>query len=258
MLEEDAHVGAGEKVAGGKGRDAGLGGPLDEAVHEGGRELADGDGSVFDFDLAGEDGEGGRGLAVGGAEEETAEDDAVLHVDPDKAAAAQVGATPAGDEDVAVVANLDGDAGAGEDLVEGIGKGHVASVMEHAVRDVGAEDVAELAVAVKITGGRAAELGEEGEGRSRDRVQEQSFVKGRRRRERGGRRLGRRLGPLVVWRWGRRFLGGRSFGGGDGLRGGAREVEGCGEDDDRQKDGKAAEGRAKRRHGARSLPLTSP
>ena len=121
VFEENAQVGAGEKVAGGEGPDAGLGGPLDEAVHEGGRELADGEGAVFDFDLAGEDGEGGRGLAVGGAEEETAEDEAVLHVDPDKGAAAEVRAALAGDEDVAVIANLDGDAGTGQDFVEGVG-----------------------------------------------------------------------------------------------------------------------------------------
>jgi hypothetical protein len=115
---------------------------------------------------------GGRGFAVGGAKEEAAEDDAVLHIDPDKAAATQVRAATAGDEDVAVVVHLDGDAGAGEDLVEGVGKGHVASVMEHAVGDVGVDDVAELAVAVEVAGGRAVELSEEGEGGRGDWIQE--------------------------------------------------------------------------------------
>ena len=109
VLEEDALVVAGEEVAGGDGCDAGLGGPLDEVILKGRRELGDGDGTVFGFDLTREDGECRRGLAVGGAEEEASEDDAILHIDPDKTAAAEVGTTLTGHEDVAVIANLDGD-----------------------------------------------------------------------------------------------------------------------------------------------------
>ena len=121
--------------------------------------------------------------------------------------------------------------------------------MEHAVGEVGVDDVAELPVAVEVAGGRAVELGEKGEGGCGDWIQEQSFVKGRRRRERGG-RLGRRFGLLLVgWR-GWSFLGGRGVGGGNGLRRGAREGEGCGEEKSRQKRGKSAEGRAKGLHGS--------
>ena len=249
MLEENAEIGAGEEVAGGEGPDAVLGGPLNEVVHESGRELTYGDGAVFDFDLAGEDGEGGGGFAVGGAEEEATEDDAILHIDPEKAAAAEVRAALAGDEDVAVIADLHGDAGAGKDFVEGVSEGHVASVMEHAVGDVGVDDVVELAVAVEVAGGRAGELGEEGEGWSGNGIEEQRFVERRRRRERCWRWRRRFRLLLVGWR-GRSFLGGGRVGGGDGLRAGTRQAESCGDEDGGQKHSKAANERAKGRHGA--------
>ena len=152
-------------------------------------------------DLAGEDGEGGGGFAVGGAEEEATEDDAILHIDPEKAAAAEVRAALAGDEDVAVIADLHGDAGAGKDFVEGVSEGHVASVMEHAVGDVGVDDVVELAVVVEVAGRRAVELGEEGEGGSGDGIEEQRFC--RRAAEAGA----GRAAEAAVWAAGRREVG---------------------------------------------------
>ena len=249
VLEEDALVGAGEEVAGGDGRDAGLRGPLDEVVQKSGGELSDGDGAVFDFDLAGEGRKGGRRLAVGGAEEEAAEDDAVLHIDPDEAAAAEVGAALAGEENVAAIADLDGDLGVREHVVEGVGEGHVASVMEHAVGDGGAEEVFELAVAVEVAGGGTGELVEEGERGGGDGIFEEGFIVGRRRGERHCGLLLRRCLGFVGRGWRRGLLGGRGVGGWNCLRDGVGQQSG-GEEEGRQQDSKKAEGRAKGLHGS--------
>jgi hypothetical protein len=206
--------------------DAGLGGPLDEVVLKCGGQLADGDGTVFGFDLTREGGEGGRGLAVGGAEEEASEDDAVLHIDPDKAASTKVGAALAGEEDIAVIANLDRDLGVGEDVIQRVGEGHVASVMEHAVGNVGSDDVFELVVAVEIARGRAVELGEEGKRGGGDAVLEEIEVEGRWWREGNG-WFGGRLRLLRVGGRGWSFLGRRRVGGGNGLGGQMRGGDDC-------------------------------
>jgi hypothetical protein len=195
---------------------------------------------ISGFDLTREGGESRRGFTVGGVKEEAAEDDAVLHIDPDKAAAAEVGTALPGYEDVAVIANLDGNVGAGEHFVEGVGEGHVASVMEHAVGDGGVEELVELVVAVEGSGGSTVKLGEEGKGWGRDGIFEEGFVVGRRRGDGNGRLLGLR------GRW-RCFLGGWRVGGGDGLGGGARQHS-CGDENGWQEDSKWAEGRAKGVH----------
>src|ERR1700678_834998 len=109
--------------------------------------------------------------------------------------------------------------------------------MEHAVGNIGPDDVFELVVTVKIAGGRAVELGEECERRGGDAVLEKADVEGRWWREGDGRFL-RRLRLLSIGRRGRCFLGGRRVRSGNGLcdemRGGdGRDGERCG-----QKDGK--------------------
>jgi hypothetical protein len=134
-----------------------------------------------------------------------------------------------------------------KDVVERVGERHVAAVMEHAVGDVAADDVLELMVAVEVAGGRAVELGEEGERGGGDAVLEEAYVEGRRWRERN-RRFLRRLRLLRVGgRWWC-FLGRGRVGGGNGLGGQTWSGDDCDGEDGGQKDSKKAEERAKGLH----------
>jgi hypothetical protein len=133
VLEEDLLIVTGDEIAGDDGSDAGAGRPLDEVVDEGRGKLAEAEG-VF-LDLLREEIEGRGWFAVGRSEVEAAQGDAGLEVYPEKAATLEVRSLLAGDEEIAIVAELDRDAGAVESHREGVGQTHVPAVVEDAARD---------------------------------------------------------------------------------------------------------------------------
>lgn len=156
VLEENLLVVAGDGVAGDDGANTGAGGPLNEVSDEGRGKFAQAE-RVF-LDLLREQIEGRGGFAVGGSEEEAAEGNAGLQVDPEKGAALEVRALLAGDEEIAVVAELDRDARAIEGDREGVGEAHVAAVVEDAAWNEELHELLELLVAEKIVGGGSGEL----------------------------------------------------------------------------------------------------
>ncbi len=156
MLEEDFLVVAGDEVAGDDRADAGAGRPLDEVVDEGRGKLAEAE-SVF-LNLLREEVEGRGWFAVGGCEVEAAEANTGLEVDPEETAALKVRSLLAGHEEVAVLADLDRDAGAVEHHREGVGEAHIAAVVEDAAGDEEFHQLLELLVAKKIFRGRPGEL----------------------------------------------------------------------------------------------------
>ena len=103
--------------------------------------------------LAGENGDCGRGLTVGGMEIKCAERHPGLHVEPEEAAAAEIGAAVAGDGDKTAVADQDGLLCAVEDGIDSVRERHVAAIVVFSAGDGLLHQVVEALVFEKGFGG---------------------------------------------------------------------------------------------------------
>lgn len=113
--------------------------------------------------LAGENGDCGRGLTVGGMEIKCAERHPGLHVEPEEAAAAEIGAAVAGDGDKTAVADQDGLLCAVEDGIDSVRERHVAAIVVFSAGDGLLHQVVEALVFEKGFGGLVSIVLEERE-----------------------------------------------------------------------------------------------